>query len=263
LSKAREYEKLPLAFARKAVIASATITSRKNTIHCLAEVDITVPRSVIADYKSRKGESLSLTAYIVACLSRTVERYPSFNSFIRGNHLIKLLPVNISVLMEREIEGDSAPEPFVVAGCESKSFYDIHREIRETQRRRSGELGGLSGAQWVRLIPRCLLKTFVRWADGNPRMSVRYGKIAVTAVGMFSEEPVWFIPHGSPTVLVSVGGIVKRPVDRDGTVTSREHLCLTVSFDHDIVDGAPAARFMNDFAGEIKGGRLMDGIASK
>jgi 2-oxoacid dehydrogenases acyltransferase (catalytic domain) len=44
-------------------------------------------------------------------------------------------------------------------------------------------------------------------------------------------------------ILIVVGGIAKRPVVVEGRLEEREHLCLTVSFDHDIVDGAPAARF--------------------
>ena len=88
-------------------------------------------------------------------------------------------------------------------------------------------------------------------------MGIRYGKVAVTAVGMFSEEAVWLIPHGSATVLVSVGSISHKVIEVDGEFVSREHLCMTVSFDHDIVDGAPAARFINDFVKTIKSGELL------
>jgi pyruvate/2-oxoglutarate dehydrogenase complex dihydrolipoamide acyltransferase (E2) component len=37
----------------------------------------------------------------------------------------------------------------------------------------------------------------------------------------------------------------------------REHLCLTVSFDHAIVDGAPAARFMKRFADLLESGETV------
>ncbi len=88
-------------------------------------------------------------------------------------------------------------------------------------------------------------------------MAKRYGKVAVTAIGMFSKEPVWFLPHGSSTVLITVGSISNKPVEIDGEFVSREHLCLTASFDHNIIDGAPAARFMNRFIEEIKSGELL------
>jgi pyruvate/2-oxoglutarate dehydrogenase complex dihydrolipoamide acyltransferase (E2) component len=88
-------------------------------------------------------------------------------------------------------------------------------------------------------------------------MAKKYGKIAVTAVGMYSKEPIWFIPHGTATVLITVGSIEKKVIELDNQFISREHLCLTVSFDHDIVDGAPASRFMNQLIETIKSGQLI------
>ncbi len=88
-------------------------------------------------------------------------------------------------------------------------------------------------------------------------MAMRYGKVAVTAVGMFTREPVWFIPHGSATVLLTVGGIEKRTRTQGDRLEEREILCLTGSFDHDIVDGAPAARFMNQLLETLTSGSLL------
>jgi pyruvate/2-oxoglutarate dehydrogenase complex dihydrolipoamide acyltransferase (E2) component len=42
---------------------------------------------------------------------------------------------------------------------------------------------------------------------------------------------------------VAVGGIVERPILVDGHIEAHEFLNLTLSFDHDVVDGGPAARF--------------------
>jgi pyruvate/2-oxoglutarate dehydrogenase complex dihydrolipoamide acyltransferase (E2) component len=42
---------------------------------------------------------------------------------------------------------------------------------------------------------------------------------------------------------MTVGGIGKKPGVVDGHIAIREYLSLTISFDHDIIDGAPAARF--------------------
>ena len=88
-------------------------------------------------------------------------------------------------------------------------------------------------------------------------MGIRYGKVAVTAVGMFNKTSVWFIPHGSATVVITVGGINSKLVKEDDKIVEKEHLCLTASFNHDIVDGAPASRFMNQFIETIKSGNLI------
>ncbi len=73
---------------------------------------------------------------------------------------------------------------------------------------------------------------------------------------MFSKEPFWFIPHGSATVMLTIGSISQKVIEVDGEFVSREHLSLTASFDHNIVDGAPAARFMEKLCVEIKRGDL-------
>lgn len=255
--KKKGYKHIPLGFNRRAVIASASVTREKNTIHSLAEVDITRPRQLIKDHFSRTGEKLSLTAYIVTCLARVMKDYPGFNSFIKGKKLIILNDVTISVLIERDITGEKVPEPIGIQQAQSKNYLQIHNEIREAKNHQSDHLGSLSNQTWIRLIPRFLFKSFVRIADKNIKMAKRYGKVALTAVGMFSKEPLWFIPHGSATVLVTVGSITKKIIEVEGKMVSREHLCLTVSFDHNIIDGAPAARFVNQLTKTIKSGDLI------
>lgn len=242
-----------LSFNRKMVAASAAVSSRKSTIHSIAKVDITEPRRMIREHFERTGEKLSFTAYIVHCLSQSVMQFPRMNSFRRRNRLIILDDITISVLVEREFMGENYPEPMVIKGSQSLSYRTINDRIREAKKG-NGRIGDLTGHAWIRLIPGFLLKLFVRIADRNISLARKYGKIAVTAVGMFSREPVWFIPHGSGTVLITVGSIEKRMVCNGDRHLEREFLCLTGSFDHDIVDGAPAARFMNLFLETVKSG---------
>lgn len=251
------YKRLPLSFNRRAVIASATVTKDKNAIHCFTEVDITEPRDLIKKYFEKTGEKLSLTAYIVTCFSNVIKDYPQFNSFTKGRKLILLDDITISVLIEREIAGEKVPEPIGIKQAQDKTYLQIHKEIREAKSQQTDKLGSFSGQTWISLIPSFLLRLFIRIADKNIHMAKKYGKIAVTAVGMYSKEPIWFIPHGSATVLITVGSIEKKVIELDNQFVSREHLCLTVSFDHDIVDGAPASRFMNQLIETIKSGQLI------
>jgi pyruvate/2-oxoglutarate dehydrogenase complex dihydrolipoamide acyltransferase (E2) component len=257
MTKEKGYKSSPLSFNRRAVIASASVTKDKNTIHCFTEVDITKPRDWIKKYFEKTGEKLSLTAYIVTCLSNVIKDYPQFNSFIKGKKLILLDDITISVLIEREIAGERVPEPIGIKQAQDKTYLQIHKEIREAKSQQTDKLGGLSGQTWISLIPGSFLKSFIRIADKNIHMAKKYGKISVTAVGMYSKEPFWFIPHGTATVLITIGSIEKKVVELDNQFVSREHLCLTVSFDHDIIDGAPASRFMNQLLETIKSGQLM------
>lgn len=74
----------------------------------------------------------------------------------------------------------------------------------------------------------------------------------VTAVGMFSRGASWGIPRPSFTLTVTVGGIAEKPGVVKGQIAVREYLHLTVSVDHDIVDGAPIARFGNELMSLIE-----------
>jgi len=260
VDKNQSYRKEKLSFLRKAVIASASVTRQKNIIHSITEADVSVPRRLIREYKAATGTKLSFTGYIVCCLAKTILRHPALNSFIRRNTMVFLNSITISVLIERHLQDASVPEPLSIQQCESKTVIDITERIRAAQGAAEDRLGSLSGNAWFARIPRFLLKTFVKLADSNVAMGVKYGKLAVTAAGMYSREPVWFIPHGGTTVLVTVGSIVNRVIEIDGKFENREHLCLTVSFDHDIIDGAPAARFMSDFIEEIQSGRQIPNI---
>jgi pyruvate/2-oxoglutarate dehydrogenase complex dihydrolipoamide acyltransferase (E2) component len=53
----------------------------------------------------------------------------------------------------------------------------------------------------------------------------------------------WAIPISPVTVLVTVGGLTHRPALFDGNLAERDYLPVTISFDHSVIDGAPAARF--------------------
>ena len=66
--------------------------------------------------------------------------------------------------------------------------------------------------------------------------------------------------HTHPLGLV-VGSIAWKPAVVEGRVEPREILHLTVTFDHDVIDGAPAARFTRRLVELIESGFGLDGIA--
>ena len=82
----------------------------------------------------------------------------------------------------------------------------------------------------------------------SPHTSKQYaGTVLLTAVGMFGEGGGWGIPLAPYTLNVTLGGIAEKPGVVDGRIEIRECLSVTVTFDHDIIDGAPAARFTERF----------------
>jgi pyruvate/2-oxoglutarate dehydrogenase complex dihydrolipoamide acyltransferase (E2) component len=258
------YRVEPFSFKRKMVAASTAPSHDQNNINALIEVDITEPRQFIRQHRERTGEKLSLTAFVIACLAQAVREQPHVNAFRKGGKMILLDDVTISAMLERDIDGELVPEPIGIRAAQRKSYRQIHQEIRSAQQKTDAEFGGLEGMGWVNLIPGFLLKTFIRIASRSITMMSRYGAVAVTAVGMFGSknEALWLIPLiAGATVAVTVGGIVERPRVRDGRLESREHLCLTVTFNHDIVDGAPAARFIKRFSELLQDPALLEQAA--
>jgi pyruvate/2-oxoglutarate dehydrogenase complex dihydrolipoamide acyltransferase (E2) component len=69
------------------------------------------------------------------------------------------------------------------------------------------------------------------------------GTVVVTAVGMYGKGGGWGIPTVWNTLAVTVGGIGAKPGVVNGQVTVREVLDLTISADHNVVDGTAVATF--------------------
>jgi pyruvate/2-oxoglutarate dehydrogenase complex dihydrolipoamide acyltransferase (E2) component len=241
---------------RKMVIASIAINKR-SAIHSLTEIDVTDARRMIREIHEAGGLKISFTAYLVRCLAVTLKDHPGLNSFIRRRRLILLDDITVSVLVERELGEERVPEPVGIHAAQNKSLMQIHEEIRAAQANEGNKLGDLTGSTWIRLIPGFLLKTFVRIADRNITMAKRYGKVALTAVGMFSKTDTWFIPHGTATVLLTIGSISKKQILRNEKFEAREMLHITASLDHEVVDGAPAARFIQQFSELVESGNVL------
>lgn len=70
------------------------------------------------------------------------------------------------------------------------------------------------------------------------------GTVAVTSIGMFAKSGGWAIPLGLHAVNVAVVGISERLGFVGDRIEKREYLALTVTLNHDVVDGAPATRFV-------------------
>jgi len=78
--------------------------------------------------------------------------------------------------------------------------------------------------------------------------------VSLTAVGMFGNGSGWGIPVSNHALQITLGGIAEKPALINGQIENHEYLCVTISSDHDIVDGAPAARFVQRLKERIEDG---------
>jgi pyruvate/2-oxoglutarate dehydrogenase complex dihydrolipoamide acyltransferase (E2) component len=89
----------------------------------------------------------------------------------------------------------------------------------------------------------------------NPqRLKQYYGTVLVTSIGLFGTGGGWGIPVPNHSLQLTLGGIGAKPGVLEGRIEVREYLSVTVSFDHDVIDGAPAARFVQRLKERIESG---------
>ena len=78
---------------------------------------------------------------------------------------------------------------------------------------------------------------------------------------MFGKGSGWGIPTAASSLAITLGGLAPKPVVVDGRIAIRDLLCMTVSFDHRITDGAPAARFTDRLRELIESGYGLPNLA--
>ncbi|RPI57838.1 MAG: hypothetical protein EHM56_03180, partial [Chloroflexi bacterium] len=184
------FEVVPFPTIREAAIDLLRVAHDKHMIHGFFEVDVTTARQFIRDHKSRTGERLSFTAFIVACLARAVAENRSVNAYRLGRkRLVVFQDVDVNTMVEREVDGHRMGTPNIIRAADKKTFRQIHDEIRAAQAGRVEQAQGMEWFKWAPLFAR--LPTFVRmllWRVlvRNPHAVKRFaGTVGLTAVGMF------------------------------------------------------------------------------
>lgn len=259
-SPSRVIESLPPF--RQLVMDGMELAGRKHCIHGLIEVDITEARRRLQSIKEATGESISFTGFVVHCCAKAVDEDKHLHAYLDWrNRLVMFDDVDVSLPVERMQDGKPVVLQTVIRAANRKSVAQIHREIRALQVTELGETQWGRWLRWYVWIPRILRSLFFRIAQRAPTIVKNFnGTVLVTAVGMFGTGAGWGIPLPGHTLCITIGGIDTKAVLVDDQLQKREYLCVTVSFDHDIVDGGPAARFSQRLASLIRTGEGLEGV---
>jgi pyruvate/2-oxoglutarate dehydrogenase complex dihydrolipoamide acyltransferase (E2) component len=244
------YQIVDLPPARRDVPNLLDLYWWKHSVYGLLEVDVTLARQFIAEQKARTGEALSFTGYLAFCLARAVDDDKAVQAYLKGRRQLVLFDdVDVGLTVERQIGGTRAPIGHVIRRANHKTYLEIHQEIRSVQTRPAPTGKGM--APWLRVgmllpwpLPRlfgALLRTAMR---RDPTISVAtMGTVGMTAIGMFGRGSFWGLTPPMHSLFLIVGSIARKPAVVNERIEPRDILNLTVGFDHDVVDGAPAARF--------------------
>jgi pyruvate/2-oxoglutarate dehydrogenase complex dihydrolipoamide acyltransferase (E2) component len=218
---------------------------QKHTVHGLVEFDITRAREAIRAHKVQSGEALSFSAFFLACLGKAIELDKQMHAYRNWrNQLIIFEEVDVNMLFEVEVDGKKTIRPHILRGVNKKSIREIHEEIRtfQSQHQSSQESKFID---WFVQLPGFIRRLFLWILFKNPQLIKEYyGTVLVSSVGMFGVGSGWGIPVPNHSLQLTLGGIGEKPGVVEHRIEVRKYMSVTVSFDHDVIDGAPAARFM-------------------
>jgi pyruvate/2-oxoglutarate dehydrogenase complex dihydrolipoamide acyltransferase (E2) component len=262
------FQIIDLPPGRRIWLNTLELSWRPHTIYGQLEVDVTLIRQFIAQHKISTGETLSFTGYLTFCMARAVDEDKSVQAYMKGSRQLVIFEnVDVGMMIEHTAGENKALMGHVIRDANHKTYRQIHDEIRLVQ---SAPLpSGRGMPTWYRsamLLPRPLstiFKALLKIAvNRNPSILVSMaGTVSVTSVGMFGHgHSGWGLtPTGTPLGMV-VGGTAMKPAVVEGRIEPRELLSLTVVFDHDIIDGAPAARFTRRLVELIESGYGLVGM---
>lgn len=253
-TKQTPYTILPYPRIRQLMVDGGRLGLQKHTIHGLVEFDVTEARSILRRQMGETGEKLSFSAFILACLGQAIEADKQLHAYRNWrNQLVIFDEVDVNMLFEVEVDGKKTLRPHILRGVNQKTIYTLHQEIRTFQREHQSSQES-KFIDWFVRMPAFVRRVFLWALFQNPQhLKEYYGTVLVSSIGMFGAGSGWGIPVPNHSLQITLGGIGEKPAVVDHSVVVREFLSVTVSFDHDVIDGAPAARFIQRLKQLIEG----------
>jgi pyruvate dehydrogenase E2 component (dihydrolipoamide acetyltransferase) len=169
---------------------------------------------------------VSYTAIMVEAVAKALREHPMLNSTLEGDKIKIFEDINVGVAVATS-QGLVVP---VIHNADRKSLKEIDTTINNlTEKARNGKLSKeeLSG-----------------------------GTFTITNLGMYGVE--FFTPIINPpeAAILGVGKIREKPVVVNGKMETKPFILLSLSYDHRIIDGAPAAEFLSKVKERIEKGSV-------
>jgi hypothetical protein len=238
------------------------IGRKKNYISAFLELDVTEARKRIREKKARL-ENVSVTAWLIKCISQVAQEYKEIHGIRKGRKIVVFDDVDIALAVEKEFENERVPLPYVIRKSNEKSVSEIHEEIRlfkDATIKNEGDFvpENKKTATLMKIyyaLPGFVRRLYLHHMLRDPfRTKKQMGTIVVTSLGMMGRLKGWFTPIGIHPLIVAIGSIIKKPGVTGDTIAVREYIHITFMLDHDVIDGAPAARALTRLAKLIEKG---------
>lgn len=223
-------DRIELMSPQRQMIAEHMIASRANSAHAqtIHEVDFTAVVKARSAQKAEfegRGVNLTYTAFLVKAVAEALAEFPLMNASVDGDHIVYRGDINIGVAVDT---GSSLIVP-VVRNVDELSLLGAARAVNDLSER----------ARTKKLKPD----------------EVKGGTFTISNPGIFGSE--FGIPIiNQPQVAILVTGAIKKRVVVDqetDAIMVRPTSIWCLSFDHRVIDGATADRFMRRLRQIIEG----------
>jgi pyruvate dehydrogenase E2 component (dihydrolipoamide acetyltransferase) len=210
---------LSLQGIRKVVAERMLLSQSTNaTVTLTLEVDmheaVNLRTQLVGEWEQREGVRVTYTDIIVKAVAKALTEHRRLNASLTGEGIVQHADVHVGVAVALE-DGLIVP---VVRYADRKPLLEIAKETKELGgRAHQGRLGVAE---------------------------VTGGTFTVTNLGASGVDTFTPIINPPECAILGVGKIAEKPVARGGQVVIRPMMWLSLTFDHRIVDGKPAADFL-------------------
>jgi pyruvate dehydrogenase E2 component (dihydrolipoamide acetyltransferase) len=218
-------EVVPLSPMRR--IVGQRMTQSKQTaphFYVSMDIDMTKVSRLRAEWKDRGENSVpSINDFILHTCARALKDFPSLNSTYTEQQIMMHADINIGTAVALE-EGLVVP---VIRNADRLSLVELARQSREL----------IDKAQKKKLFP----------------LDYEGGTFTVSNLGMFGADSFIAIINPPQCAILAVGRVAPRVVAQGDAITIRSLMTATLSADHRVVDGAVAARFLQEVRRLLEG----------
>lgn len=256
------YKKVEFPQSRITTLDMGDLKDFRNHVMGFLELDVTDARNKIRELRQSAGRPASLTAWLIKAICAAVNEYPLVVGYLAGKReAIVFDSVDIAMLVEREVEGSLVPLPFVLREADRKDIFAITEEIEEAKTKPL-EGSAVINARWSGIstriyyhLPAVLRRAIWRVWLLRPKFAKQtMGNVSFTSIGMMGNQSGWFISGSVHPLAFGIGSVVRKPGVVGNKIEIREFLNLSVAMDHDVIDGADMARFINALSKYIQKG---------
>lgn len=258
------FEEYQFAKSRIATIDTCDLGRKKNHVVALLEIDVTSSREKLKKYKKDIAK-ISYNAWLIKVISATVQENKSLAAFRNGKRkTIVFNDINVSFLVEKELNGEKIPLPVLIEKASTLEIETITKQLNDSKHAVSSKNQLVIQKQATRAeqlyyyFPAWIRKTIWKYLFKHPRLLFsKMGNVAITSLGMYGQIHGWFIPISIHPICFGIGSIVKKPVVLNDKIEIREMMNMTVLIDHDVIDGAKMARFINTLIKNMEKGTFL------